>query len=42
MQKFQCRHTNLPKEARGLEKDLRYLLKEKESAVHDQDSEKAG
>merc|ERR1712151_277448 len=40
--RVRLKHTNLPEEARGLEKELRSLLKEKESAVHDQDFEKAG
>merc|ERR1712099_181995 len=40
--RVRLKHASLPEEARGLEKELRSLLKEKESAVRDQDFEKAG
>ena len=40
--RVRLRHAQLPEEARDLDKELRALLKEKESAVRAQDFEKAG
>ncbi|RHN70409.1 putative UVR domain, chaperonin ClpB, P-loop containing nucleoside triphosphate hydrolase [Medicago truncatula] len=40
--RLQPQHAQLPEEARGLEKEVRQIVKEKDEAIRDQEFEKAG